>query len=140
MKTQQGFAVEIFSKRYAKNATAIQIADAASSIWRDIYTALSPVIGPRGGVALTKRCLHLQQSIHPCLKPICESTVLPNGFPSLHAVLAKETSANAVLVNTALLNTFYELLSNLIGTSLTRTLLHSVFDAPSNGEPEEDTL
>ena len=74
------------------------------------------------------------------LKVIRDSKILPNDFPALHAVLVKETTANAVAINNALLNTFYELLSNLIGTSLTLQLLHSVFDQPSNGEPVQDTL
>ena len=140
MKTEQDFAIAIFAERYAKDASATQIADAATSTWRDIYTALSPIIGQRGVVILTKRCLHLQQRNYPSLKAIRDSKILPGEFPALHAVLVKETSANAVLINNALLNTFYELLSNLIGTSLTLQLLHSVFELPSNGDPVQDTL
>ena len=140
MKAEHDLAIAIFARRYAKDANISQISDAAISTWRDIYTALSPIIGQRGVVVLTKRCLHLQQLNYPSLKVIRDSNILPNDFPSLHAVLVKETTANAVAINNALLNTFYELLSNLIGTSLTLQLLHSVFDQPSNGEPVQDTL
>lgn len=140
MKAVQDFAIETFARRYGEYANASQIAEAATSTWRDIYGLLSPIIGQRGVIILTKRCLHLQQLNYPSLKIIRDSKILPNEFSALHAVLAKETTANAILINSALLNTFYELLSNLIGTSLTLQLLHSVFDTPSNGDPVQDTL
>lgn len=140
MKAEHDFAIANFARRYGKNASATQIADAATATWRDIYTALSPIIGQRGVVVLTKRCLHLQQLNYPSLKVIRDSKILPGEFPALHAVLIKETSTNAILINNALLNTFYELLSNLIGMSLTLQLLHSVFDTPSNRDPLQDTL
>jgi len=127
-------------KTYAKDASATEIADNAILAWCDIYNALSPIIGQRGVIALTKRCLHLQQLNYPSLKIIRNSNIFPGEFSSLHAVLVNETSTNAALISSALLNTFYELLSNLIGETLTLQLLHSVFDAPSNGDPVQDTL
>jgi len=140
MKTEEEFAASIFAQRCPKDASAGQVADGACSIWRDINTALSPVIGQHGVVALIKRSLHLQCMYYPALKTIPGSKILPSEFLALHALLIKETTANAVLTNNALLNTFYELLTNLIGASLTHQLLHSVFAPPSNGAPVQDTL
>jgi hypothetical protein len=90
MKAVQDFAIEIFARRYGKDATASQIADAATSTWRDIYALLSPIIGQRGIVILTKRCLHLQQLNYPSLKVIRDSKILPNDFPALHAYSSKK--------------------------------------------------
>lgn len=140
MKVEQGSIETIFSCRYAKDATAIQIADAASATWRDINVVLSPIIGQKGVVALVKRSLHLQHPHYPVLKAIHGSKILPGDFPALHAILIKETNVNAALINDALLNTFYELLTNLIGATLTHQLLHSVLAPPSNGDPAQDIL
>jgi len=140
MKTKEKFADSIFAQRCPKNASASQVADAACTIWHDINTALSPVIGQQGVVALIKRSLHLQHICYPVLKTIHGSKILPADFSALHTLLIKETTTNAVLINNALLNTFYELLTNLIGTSLTHQLLHVVFVPPSNGAPVQDIL
>ena len=140
MNTEEEFATLIFAQRCSKDASANEIADAACRTWRDINCALSPVIGQHGVVALIKRTLHLQHLHYPALKAIHGSRILPGEFPALHALLIKETSLNAVLINSALLNTFYELLTNLIGVSLTHQLLHSVLAPPSNGDPVQDNL
>lgn len=140
MKIKEEFADLIFAQRFAKDANASQIADAASATWRDINIALSPVIGQHGVVALIKRSIHLQHIRYPALQTLYGSSILPDEFSALHALLFKETATNAVLINNALLNTFYELLANLIGASLTNQLLHSVFATPSNGDPVQDTL
>ena len=91
-------------------------------------------------IALIKRSIHLQHANYPVLKTIHAIKILPNGFPALHAVLVKETDTNAVSINSALLNTFYELLINLIGAALTEQLLQPVFETPSNGDPVQDNL
>jgi len=140
MKAEEDFATAIFAGRYSQDASSIQIADAATMIWSDISIALSPVIGQRGVDTLTKRCLHLQKLNYTSLKTISDEQIIPSDFHALHSILAYETNTNALLINNALLNTFYELLSNLIGTSLTLQLLHSVVDTPSNGDAEQDTL
>jgi len=140
MKVEQESLEPIFPCRYPKDATTHAIADAASATWRDINIALSPIIGQKGVAALVKRSLHLQHVDYPVLKAIHSSKILSSGFPTLHAVLIKETNLNAALINNALLNTFYELLTNLVGASLTHQLLHPVFVTPSNGDPVQDTL
>lgn len=140
MKINEEFADLIFTQRFAKDANAGQIADAASATWRDINTALSPVIGQHGVVALIKRSLHLQHIYYPALKSIQGTSIVPDKFSALYALLIEETATNAVLINSALLNTFYGLLANLISASLTNQLLHSVFTASSNGDPVQDIL
>lgn len=142
MSSEQEFADSIFAWRFAKKTNAKQVADAASAVWRDINIGLSPVIGQRGVIALLKRSVHLEQANFPALKTMHGLTLLPGEFSALHSVLAQQTSTHAVLMNSALLNRFYELLSNLIGASLSHQLLHSVFDTSSGGDsdPIQDTL
>lgn len=140
MKMEEEFADAVFAHRCAKDASACQIADTACASWRDITIVLSPIIGQQGVVALIKRSLHLQYVNYPALKAIHDSVILPGEFSALHALLIKNTTANAVLINNALLNTFYELLTNLIGVSITHQLLHSIYVSPSNGDPVQDIL
>jgi hypothetical protein len=139
MKMEEKFSEFIFAQR-CKDASAIQIADIACVVWRDISSALSPVLGQRGVAALFKRSLHLQHLHYPVLKTIHSPKILSSEFPSLHAILGRETTTNAILINNALLNTFYELLTRLIGISLTHQLLHSLLAPSSNGDPVQDTL
>lgn len=140
MKNESDFASAIFAGHYTEDASAIQIANAACKNWCAINNALSPVIGQKGVITLIKRSLQLQRQEYPALKTITDLNILSAKFPTLHAVLIKQTTSNAVLMNNALLNTFYELLTNLIGTELTHRLLHSVLVTPSNGDPVQDTL
>jgi len=138
MKAEKDFAELIFAQRCPKDASVGEIANLACTTWRDINGVLSPIIGNHGVIALITRSIHLQQVNYPALKAI--KCFLHGEFPALHAVLVKETSANAVLINNALLNTFHELLANLIGRQLTHQLLHSIFTTSPNGDSVQDTL
>lgn len=139
MRTEEEFAESIVAWRCSRDASARQVADAASATWSNINSALSSIIGQHGVAALFKRSLHLQQLNYPPLMAVRNSNILPGEFTAeLCALLAQQTNANAWLINSALLNTFYELLTNLIGNSLTHQLLNSLFSAPSSGEPAQD--
>jgi hypothetical protein len=139
MSTEEAFAELIVVWRCTKDTSAREVADAASATWSNINSALSPIIGQHGVAALFKRSLHLQQINYPPLMAVRNSNILPGEFTAeLHAFLTQQTNANAWLVNSAILNIFYELLTNLIGNSLTHQLLHSLFSAPSSGDPAQD--
>ena len=139
MSTEEEFAQSIVAWRCSRDASAKQVADTASATWGNINVALSPIVGQHGVVALFKRSLHLQQINYPFLVAVRDSTILPGAFTAeLHAFLTQQTNANAFLINSELLNTFYEVLTNLIGIPLTHQLLHSIFSAPSSGDPAQD--
>jgi hypothetical protein len=123
----------------AQGAEALRIADAAVTTWRDIDSALSPIIGQRGVGALYKRSLYLTRPEYPCLAPVHQAGVQSGEFGTLHAALSQQTSSTAAAANGALLQAFYDLLTNLIGASLTQQLLQSVWDNPSGGDAAQDT-
>lgn len=123
----------------AQNADAAQIADAAVAIWRGIDAALSPIIGQRGVAALYKRSLYLSRADFPCLAAVAEGALLTKDFDGLRAALALQTRADAVGANGLLLQNFTELLSSLIGASLTERLLRSVLDHPTSGHALQET-
>jgi hypothetical protein len=122
----------------AINADAERIADVAASTWRIIYAVLSPVVGPGGVTALYQRSLYLTRGAYPCLAAVREETLRTSEFAALQLVLSQQTSADVAAANGALLQTFCDLLGNLISVSLTERLLRSVRNLPSIGPAVPD--
>jgi hypothetical protein len=106
------------------------------SVWRDIDVALAPIIGHRGVAALFGRSLHLIRADFPWLPAPDESSVDRIDFASLQSTLSQQTSADVVALSGSLLQKFAELLTNLIGASLTERLLRPVVDVHSTGDAE----
>jgi hypothetical protein len=110
----------------ATAAAAQRIADVAASTWREIHAVLSPVIGPGGVAALYQRALYVTRASYPGLAAVHEDTLHLGEFAALQLMLAQQTSAEVAATNGALLEAFCDLLTNLIGVSLTERLLRSV--------------
>ena len=109
-------------------ATAAQIAQAVGAKCLAIETTLAPIIGLRGVAALHRRSLHLARRSYPWLadKPPGE----PAGedhLASLKTLLSGQPNASAALGGAAYLQAFHDLLSSLVGPSLTERLLRSVW-------------
>jgi hypothetical protein len=115
----------------AINADAQRIAEVAASTWREIYSVLSPVIGPGGVTALYQRSLYMTRAAHPCLAAVRDDALRPGEFVALQQVLSQQTAAHVAAANGALLQTFCDLLGNLISVSLSERLLRSVRNLPS---------
>jgi hypothetical protein len=114
----------------ADGADVLRIADSAVAVWRELDAVLSPIIGRRGVAALFKRSLLLTVPAHPSLIA-AHWVVQPEGdFDSLRNSLKQQSVANAIATNGALLRQFVDLLTTLIGESLTERLLQSVLDNP----------
>ena len=122
------------SKCAAASWDTVSLTTKAVSIWRDIDTALAPIVGHRGVAALFGRCFHLIRADYPWLAPPHESSGDRIDFASLQSMLSQQTSANVVALNDALLRKFSALLSNLIGVSLAERLLRPVVDIHSTGD------
>lgn len=124
----------------ASGADAGQVADAAVAVWVAIDVALSPVIGARGIAALYQRALHLASADHPWLAAVYEGALQPGDFTSLRAALSCQTGLRAAAAHDSMLQTFHDLLDNLIGQSLTQRLLQAVWDQPPSGPAVQDNL
>jgi len=129
----------IFAHLVAKNNDAQCIAETAVSSWRAIESALAPIIGRRGVAALYKRSLHLTRSTHPCLAMVFDEPFEPGEFDMLNTVLTQQSSAEATAANCALLQTFHDLLINLIGGALTERLLRTVWNNISSSTAVQDS-
>lgn len=120
-------------RRAGDDADAASIASAALSVWREIDGALAPIIGQPGVAALYKRSLYLTLVDQPSLVTAYEGALRPGEFEGLETALSQQTPAQAMAVICALLNTFHELLTHLIGGSLFERLLRNVWEKPSSG-------
>jgi glucose/arabinose dehydrogenase len=102
--------------------------------------ALTPVIGPRGLLALIDRSVHLTARSHGWMAAATDGKELAATLGTLKSVIAKQTSADAAEGAEVLLHTFHATLSRLIGPSLTDRLLRSVWSTPYSGTSAHDTL
>ena len=125
--------------RVGRDANATQIADAVAATWQEIDTALAPILGSRGVAALYKRSLYLCGATHPWLAVLHEGVQTGVGLAPLKTLLTRQGSADAANAANALFQTFHQLLSSLIGPSLTERLLRSVWSDFSGGSPAQDT-
>ena len=129
----------LLARRVGEGADPATIAAAAVSIWHEVDVALAQIIGKPGVAALYKRSLYLTLADHPCLVTAYEGSLRPGEFAGLEVALAQQTRVEASAAIIALLNTFHDLLTHLIGGSLLERLLRSVRDKPFNGDAVKDT-
>jgi len=120
-------------------ADGLRVAEAATAAWHQVYAALTPIVGTRGVEALFKRSLSLTREAHACLGDVGDPSPAHDHAASLRAVLARQAGADAAAAHAALLQIFIDLLSALIGESLTARLLHPLLDQPSSGDAAQDT-
>jgi hypothetical protein len=124
----------------ANGADSRLIADTAVATWRAVHAELSPIIGQRGVAALFKRSVSLTVPAYDWLDAVRDGTVQPGDFTILHAAMSQQSTSNGVAANGALLQKFVDLLTKLIGESLTARLLRPVWDIySSDGTVQEIT-
>ena len=124
------------SARVGQSVDPARVADVLVSILREVEAALAPVLGTRGIELLFRRSLHLSvtlqslSTLHPRIAtPLDEDLGMPTplDFDPLRIMLAQHTGADAITHGTALLQTLYDQLVELVGLPLTERLLRSVW-------------
>jgi hypothetical protein len=128
----------MLARRVGPGADAAAVGVQALVIWRDVDTALSPIIAQSGVAALYKRSLYLTLVDYPFLVSAYEGCLRQGDFVDLDKVLAQQPPEEAIRALAALLNTFHDLLTHLIGGSLFERLLCCVWDKPSSGDAAKD--
>ncbi|KRB14689.1 hypothetical protein [Rhizobacter sp. Root16D2] len=114
-------------------ADTSQVAAAAQEVWQRVDGALSPVIGVRGVAALYKRSLHLARARHPWLDAAADGT-----HESLRETLSWQSPDIAAAAHADVLQTFCDLLNQLIGSTLTDRLLAPVRELAASGHAAQD--
>ena len=127
------------SRRGVADATATEIAETIFTKCQAIEAALAPIIGLRGVTALHRRSLHLAGRSHSWLagKPLSEPASDDLGV--LKTLLSRQTSADAALGGATFLQAFHDLLSSLVGRSLTERLLRTIWIDFMVAPPTQDT-
>lgn len=123
----------------ASSPEAQAIAEAAEKAWRGLAAALSPIIGERGFAALHRRCLYLLRNHYPWLLAAHGSAGDTDAFAALRAALAQQPQADAAAASLALLHTLDDVLTNLIGESLTEQILGPLLDHPLRGDAAQES-
>lgn len=128
------------SHRVSADVDAAQVARVSCEILQEMNTALRPIIGVRGVEALYSRSVHIT-STQWAMLAASTAPATPDGLETgaLQSLLAQCSPAEALACSNALLNTFYQLLSTLIGASLTERLLRSVWGPPLSSAPAQNT-
>ena len=116
---------------------ASMVAEATLNIWHQITAWLAPVIGARGVEVLFSRSLHLTSSAFPWLVNAGDHGDNAALLAGLRACLTGSAANVATEASYTLLVTFTELLSTLIGESLTERLLRPVWALPSPTSAQE---
>jgi hypothetical protein len=120
-----------------RTAQPVELLDAdataqeAAVMWRLVAAQLTPVIGARGLEVLFGRALHKTNAAFPWLAVSADRGGSGGPLPSVAVCLARQDPATAAEASRKLLLTFTELLTTLIGESLTRRLLAPVWANPS---------
>lgn len=144
MVEEGGTAAEPPSRALGSSVAAAgdapQVAAAVVSTWQEIDAALCPIIGRGGVAALYKRSLQLTHPHHPWLAGMQESGQAPMDLVALRRALAQQSPASAAAAGEAMLQTFWELLSGLVGATLGEQLLRSVGAASLIAIPQQGTL
>jgi hypothetical protein len=131
-------AIQMTLKAQAGGAsTPVAITQATLRQGRELTARLAPILGPRGVEALFQRSLQLTRPAFPWLSsgaPMDEADPLAGLGPALEA---REGDA-ALEASLALMLNFTDLLTSLIGASLTARLLGPVWNLPETA-PEPET-
>lgn len=97
--------------------------DATLTLWRATESALAPIIGRRGFAALYQRSVHMCAPRFPWLAECADEHDGAMNLDQLRLVLESQSSVGAASASVALHDCFRELLTSLVGKSLSTRLL-----------------
>lgn len=141
--TNSELSQEAIRKTLAHHAGSVPdasaVAEATISIWHQIVIRLAPVIGAHGVDVLFRRSLYLASAAFPWLATADDPGDSAALFANIKTRLEGRETNVAMEASYTLLVTFTELLTSLIGESLTERLLGPVWVAPA-AIPEKETV
>lgn len=130
--------VASLAHRVGPNADIAKTAHAITSTLQVMDAALTPIIGQQGVAALYRRSLHLCATAHPSLAGTFDKVPAGMDLAALNYLLVEQSETDALFFGEVLLTTFYELLTTLIGPSLTARLLRDVWEPSLSDTPSQE--
>jgi hypothetical protein len=135
----EGTVTTYFLAKVRHGSRASEVAQLVVTTCFEIDKALAPIIGQRGLAALLKRSLHLASLTQPWLAAGHETFDLKTDLTELMAALALQTPELAARGGGLFLEQFHQLLTALVGTSLTERLLRPVWATFLSGSFAQDS-
>jgi len=130
---RQQMIVKVLAPASGSATGAAGIAARTLWSWERVAFHLTPLIGEAGFQSLYARAVHLTIPHCPGLTPARQAQPMEALFLKLKEDLESMDAAEAARSSNLVLATFTELLSTLIGESLTSRILHSAWtDASGN--------
>ena len=123
--------------RTVEVSDASAVAEATVSTWLQMSSLLTPVIGARGVDVIFRRSLYLTATSFPWLVVIWDQGSNAALLASLKLCLVGHSADEAIEAGYTLLLTFTELLSTLIGESLSRSILSPVWALQASVSEQE---
>ena len=130
--------VASLAHRAGPNPDSARIAEAIIAMLQDINAALTPIIGQQGVIALYRRSLHLCASTHPRLACTYDNLQASMDLIELKTILVEQDETDAQFFGEMLLTILYDLLTTLIGPSLTARLLSGVYQSSLSDTPSQE--
>jgi len=130
--------VASLAHRVGPNADIAKTAHAITSTLQDMVTALTPIIGHQGVAALYRRSLHLCASTYPRLACTYDNLQASMDLIELKTILVEQDETDAQFFGEMLLTILYDLLTTLIGPSLTARLLSGVYQSSLSDTPSQE--
>lgn len=131
--------VASLAQRVGPEADTPKIAQAVVAILQEMDAALTPIIGQQGVVAMYRRSVHLCAFTHPHLTGAEDDGQPRLDLIALNSVLVEQPPTDALLFGEALLTAFHDLLTTLIGASLTARLLGGVWESSLSAPLSQET-
>ncbi|HZX71760.1 MAG TPA: hypothetical protein VFE77_13175 [Rhodanobacter sp.] len=128
MESQQSHRIVVtLVQRASEGVGAPELADFIVSAWQTIEVSLTPIIGQSSVATLYKRSCYLASRKHAWLMDIHDGMQTTMNLAAFKTALLGQTSTEIAAGAGAALQMFYEVLTNLVGASLTERLLQSVW-------------
>lgn len=127
-----------FSDLVIHSKTSEDILDLVELSWKGIDQAMRPIIGKGGIEALFHRSIEITAEAYPWLTALHTDAPLAMDLHALRRILSKQGTRELAGASDILLVQFHNLLTNLIGLSLTDRLLRPVLDPLLNGPASKD--
>jgi hypothetical protein len=124
--------------RLRPDDNAEQTASAFGAMWLEIAAALTPIIGQRGLEALFRRSLQLMLASPAGLAIVPAPVGASLDPPAWQTLLVQQEASAALAAASIFLQTFYGLLTSLVGSSLTERLLRSIWTHETGRAPAQD--
>lgn len=117
-----------FENRLREGADAGVLGESTAVAWNSIVETLNPVLGVRGVESLSRRCVFVAAVQRAWLRELHDPSAA--GIPRLSLVDAftRQPPAEAAAGGALLIKTLNELLTSLVGASLTERLLQPVWN------------